>query len=116
MHLERLTWGRRLPSSLTIWIAFAGQSLAHKPQPMHAEKSKQGRPRYWSGNWGSLSGLMLVAGLEKLIFSTRFSIKGKRSLLTKLYHQTLVLIVEWVISMLLKPKQLSNIQPLQVGH
>jgi hypothetical protein len=47
-------------------MALAGQSLAHNPQPIHAEKSNIGSPLYLSGNTGFSSGYLLVAGLVKV--------------------------------------------------
>jgi len=58
-------------------MAFAGQSLAHNPQPMQASKSKQGSPRYFSGNLGFWVGYIYVAGLENVTFKALLNTAGK---------------------------------------
>ena len=79
MHLERLIWGRLFPSTLTISIAFAGQSLLHEPQPMHKSKSKTGSPRKLSDNVGFTKGYLAELGLVKTCSAAFFAIEGMRN-------------------------------------
>src|ERR1035437_8730234 len=85
IHLERLSCGRLFPSTETISIAFAGQSLLHEPQPMHKSKSKTGWPRKLSDNWGFTKGYLADLVLVKTCSTAFFAIEGIRSFFANLH-------------------------------
>ena len=81
MHRSSMNNGRFLPSTSTISIALAGQSLLHKPQLTHRLISKICFPLNPSAGSHFTNGYLPVAGLEIMLERTRRNIGDIRDFL-----------------------------------